>query len=119
MFLKIIRKLQNNPIFLFFSSVKTAIALLLILALVVAIGTIIESRYNAEYAQLLVYNTNWFRFLIFLIGLLILNATIARIPWKKRHRGFLVTHLGMLLILFGAYITSTQGIDGYLRVTEG
>ena len=62
--------LKKNPIFKFVSSVKLAVPLMLTQALIVAVGTIFESRYNSEYAKLMIYNSGWFAGLM---GLLWIN----------------------------------------------
>ena len=113
------QSLNRNPVFKFLSSVKLAVPLMLILGGVVAAGTLYESRYNAEYAGLLVYKTFWFEGLMFLLWINILFAALSRIPYKAHHTGFVITHIGLLTLLIGALITSRTGIDGQLRVLEG
>jgi hypothetical protein len=119
MFMNYIKVLQQNTVFRWFSSVKLAVPLLLIIAVTVAAGTLIESHFNATYAKLLVYGTWWFNLLLLVLGVVIFLATISRLPWKKRHIGFLVTHLGMLTLLTGSVITKYYGVDGQLRIEEG
>jgi hypothetical protein len=117
--LKLIKKIQKNYLFKVFSSVKMAVFIMVLILIATAIGTIVESRYNAELASLYIYAAPWFNALLFLVGILVINATIARLPWKKRHTGFLITHLGIVTLLIGAYITQNYGIDGILQVEEG
>ncbi|MEQ1876126.1 MAG: cytochrome c biogenesis protein ResB [Bdellovibrionia bacterium] len=114
-----IRRLQKNPIFKYASSIKLAIPLLLIVAATVAWGTIIESRYNADLARRMVYQSDWFTVLLALLWLNIFCATVSRIPFKLHHLGFVITHIGLLTLLAGGMITSTWGIDGVLRVQQG
>ena len=114
-----VKILNKNKIFKFFSSVKLAVPLMLILSAVVAYGTILESQYNSEYSSLMIYKTMWFGILIILLWINIFCATISRIPFKKHHTGFVITHIGLLLLLIGGYVTNQYGIDGQLSVTEG
>lgn len=114
-----IKKMQANPVFRTLSSVKMAVPVLLLIAAVVAVGTLYESRYNAEYARLMVYQTVWFEFLLGLLGLNIFLATLSRLPWRKGHLGFLITHLGMITLLTGSWVTKYYGLDGQLYVLEG
>lgn len=114
-----IKKMQANSIFRTLSSVKMAVPVLLTIAAVVAVGTLYESRYNAEYARLMVYQTVWFELLLGLLGLNIFLATLSRLPWRKGHLGFLITHLGMITLLAGSWVTKYYGIDGQLYVLEG
>lgn len=91
---------------------------MLILATCVGIGTVIESRYNADYARLLIYQAWWFYVLQALLGVNIFCATISRYPFKVHHTGFVITHIGLLTLLTGAFVTAKFGIDGQLVVSE-
>jgi len=117
--LPLIQALQRNPIFKFFSSVRLAVPLMLVIAGVVAAGTLYESRYNAEVANLIVYKSWWFFGLMILLWMNIFCAAVSRIPYKMHHTGFVITHIGLLTLLIGGEITATSGIDGQLRVLEG
>jgi len=108
-----------KKIFYFMGSIRLAVPTMLTLALVVGIGTVIESRYNAEYARLLIYQNPWFSALLIMIWLNVLFAALTRLPWKKHHIGFLITHLGLLLLFGGGFLTNTFGVDGILRIPEG
>jgi hypothetical protein len=114
-----IQALQKNRFFKFVSSVRLAVPLMLIIASVVAAGTLYESAYNSEVARILVYQTWWFHGLILLLWLNIFAATLSRFPFKEHHTGFVVTHMGMLTLLVGAMMTAIWGLDGQLRVQEG
>lgn len=114
-----IKKMQANPLFRTLSSVKMAVPLLLVIATVVGVGTLYESRYNAEYARMMIYQSVWFEALLGLLGLNIFLATLSRLPWRKNHLGFLITHLGMITLLVGSWVTKYHGLDGQLYVLEG
>jgi hypothetical protein len=114
----LIKKLNQNPIFKYISSVRLAVPLMLILGGLVAYGTIVESNYNAEYASMAIYKTGWFGLLIILLWINIFAATISRIPFKLHHTGFVITHIGLLTLLIGGYLTNTEGIDGQLIIPE-
>lgn len=118
-FNKAIFWLQRRPEFRFLSSVKLAIPLLLIVAAAVAWGTVVESKYNAEMAKIVVYNANWFSALTVLLWINIFCATVSRYPFRKAHTGFVITHLGLLMLLAGGVITTSYGIDGSMAVVEG
>lgn len=108
-----------KKLFKFLSSVKLAIPIMLILLVCSVVGTLYESQFNAEYAALKVYKTPWFLAILLLLWINILFAALSRLPWKKRHIGFLITHLGMLTLLFGSFLTMIWGIDGSMQVYEG
>ena len=92
---------------------------MLVLAALVAAGTVIESRYNAEYSAMVMYKSNWFGLILILLWINIFCATISRIPFKKHHTGFVITHIGLLTLLIGGFITNSYGIDGQLSVQQG
>jgi hypothetical protein len=96
----------------FLGSLKLAVFVILSLAAIAAIGTVFEANYNAETAQKLVYHSNYMKFVI---GLLVVNlvfSALERWPWKKRHTGFIVAHVGLLTIILGSLITNLKGVDG-------
>lgn len=115
----VIRWIQLRREFKFLSSVKLAVPLMLIVAAAVAWGTVVESKYNAEMAKIVVYNSGWFSVLMTLLWVNIFCATLSRLPFKKHHVGFVITHLGLLILLAGGVVTSQFGIDGSLAVSEG
>ncbi len=111
--------LLNHPVFKFFSSLKLAVFTILLLAAVLTYGTLAESNYGTRAAHLLVYGTRWFGGVLFLLGLNVFSAALSRWPWKVRHIGFLVTHLGIIVILLGSYVSREFGVDGNLPINEG
>ncbi|MEK7398106.1 MAG: cytochrome c biogenesis protein, partial [Candidatus Poribacteria bacterium] len=110
--LNIVQNLKRNRFFKFLSSVRLAVPLMIILTVVVAVGTVIESRYSAQLASMTVYHAWWFELLLVLLWINILCAAISRIPYKSHHTGFVITHVGLLVLLLGALVTSRYGIDG-------
>lgn len=108
-----------RSLFRFFSSLKLAVFVILSLAFVLAYATVAESYYGMRGAHLQVYSTWWFTGLLFLLGSNVLCAALSRFPWKPRQTGFVVTHLGILILLAGSFATQQWGIDGNLPVMEG
>lgn len=83
------------------------------------VATILESNYDTPTAQYWVYQTSAFYGLLALLGWLILAVALSRLPWQKRHLPFLCAHLGILLLLYGSWLTFQFGIDGSMTITEG
>ena len=108
-----------TTLFRFFASLKLAIFLLLTLALAFAVGTFVESAYGAGAAKLLVYDTPWLTVLLLLLALNVAASALDRLPWQKRHVGFVVTHCGILLMLAGSLMTRAFGIEGQMAIEEG
>ena len=108
-----------NDLFKFFASLKLAIFLIVILGIAFGAGTFIESYHGARAAQALIYRTQWLAVLLALLALNLLASAFDRIPWKKKHIGFLTTHLGIILMLVGALVTQAFGIEGQVQIREG
>ena len=101
--------------FKFFASLRLAVALLVILGIVFGAGTFVESHYGTDAAQVLIYRTHWLGFLLILLAFNLLASALDRIPWKKKHTGFLTTHLGIILLLSGALISQAFGLKASSR----
>lgn len=106
-------------LFKFFASLRLAVFLLASLALVFAAGTFIESAFGTEAAKLLIYRSPWMSLLLILLALNVAAAALDRLPWKRKHVGFVITHAGILFILAGSLLTRAYGIEGQMAVQEG
>ncbi|MBI1977802.1 MAG: cytochrome c biogenesis protein ResB [Candidatus Omnitrophica bacterium] len=106
-------------LFKFFSSLRLAVTLIVVLGIAFAVGTLIESHHGAHAAQVLIYRTKWLAALFFFLALNLFASAFDRIPWKKKHIGFLTTHLGIILMLMGALVTQAFGIEGQVQIQEG
>ncbi len=112
-------KIQQHPLFRFFSSLKLAVVLILSLAFILAVATGIESVYGMRAVKTLVYGTHWFAGVLSLLGVILTCAAFSRYPWKRHQTGFVMTHTGIITIIIGSWITSQFGVDGNLPVSEG
>ncbi len=107
-------------LFHFLGGVRFAIFLILFTALLVAYGTYLESISNShQYAAKLIYEHFLFSFLLSLFFINILFAALRRWPFKKKHIPFLLTHLGLLMIISGTIIKNLFGLQGNLDLWEG
>jgi hypothetical protein len=96
--------------------VKFAVIIIAAFAIVLGVGTFVESYNGVEYANRSIYKSLAFMALQFLMFLSIFYATVQRLPLKKRLYGFYVLHLGLLMIFAGAYVTYHAGVDGSLTL---
>jgi len=101
------------------SSLKLAVALLILLLISLAIGTIVETRTSTETAGVLVYYSWWFIGLQVLLVVNIAMSMAALFPWTKRRIGFVITHASLLIIMLGAALTYFFKIEGRLFIWEG
>lgn len=91
----------------------------IVLAMAIAAGTIVESRYDAQAAGKLVYHTWWMYLILLQLCMTLIAVMIDRWPWKKRHGPFLAAHVGILLLLLGSVFTKYYGLDGTMRFPIG
>lgn len=108
-----------SQLFKLLASLKLAVLLIVLLGGVLAVATILEAEKGREFAQWYVYGSHWFTGLLALLGINILAATLIRFPWKKHQTGFVVTHAGLLVLLFGSIQTFVGGVEGQVAVLEG
>jgi hypothetical protein len=99
-------------------SVQVAILLLAIFALVLFLGTLVESRHDRRVAQQLVYRTWWFGLLLGLLGANVLFAALKKWPWKRHQVGFLITHLGLITLVISGLLTALSGSTGVLVMVD-
>jgi len=100
-------------------SLKIAIGVLAALAVVCSAATFYESAHGTPAVQRVVYQTGWFAALL---GLLAVNITVSmmlRYPWKTHQTGFVLAHIGVLLILAGSLASLHFGLDANLALYEG
>ena len=99
-------------------SLQLALILLATIAIACAIATFAESGFNAKIAQTYIYKAPWF---ILWLGVLCVNlfaVTLTRIPWEKRHTGFIVTHYGIIIMLMGAVVGLQTGFEGNVTLRK-
>lgn len=106
-------------VFKFFASVKLAVIVLLTLMVVLAAGTFVESYHGTDAARILIYQSPWFALVLVILGMNLAAAALDRLPWQKKHSGFVITHLGIILILVGSLMTQRMMIDGQMVIAEG
>jgi hypothetical protein len=105
-------------LFAVFAALQLAIVLLSLFTACLIVATLLESRYSTKIAQDLVYRTWWFSLLLVLLAANVLCAALKKYPWKKHQTGFLITHSGLLLLLFGGLLTTLGGTDGQMVMTD-
>jgi len=100
-------------------SLKLAVVLLVILTVVLAAATFLEAARGRELALWYVYNHIWFIVLLAVLSVNVAAAMAVRFPWRLRHAGFLLAHLGLLAVLAGSIQTFFFGIEGQVSIVEG
>ncbi|HRK61451.1 MAG TPA: cytochrome c biogenesis protein ResB [Candidatus Omnitrophota bacterium] len=108
-----------RAVFKFFASLQLAIGTLSALMIILAVGTIVESRFSADAARILVYDTPWLTLILIVLVLNLACSAADRLPWQKKHIGFVLTHLGIIIVLAGSLATQEAAVDGQMSMTEG
>ena len=104
----------------FIGSVTFALILIALTALLVIVGTLLESHADSHlYAARMIYDRPYFALLLWGFFFNILFAATKRWPFKTRHLPFLTTHLGLLMILAGALVKHYSGFQGWISLNEG
>ena len=102
----------------FCASLKLAVVLIFAMAFALGYATFVEAAYGTPVVQYFVYQTWWFNGLNILLGINIFCAAAIRYPWQRHQTGFVVTHIGLLVLLGGAAIGRQSGVDAQIPVFE-
>ena len=103
----------------FFASLQFAVVLIALLAIVLGLGTFVESAFGTEAVKFGVWNTWWFTLLNALLAVSIFCAAAIRYPWKRHQTGFVITHIGLLVLLAGCLLSQRGGVDAQIPLLEG
>ena len=106
-------------VYRFLISLKLAVFIFIFLAVLTAIGSFVEAKYDQEIANKLVYDSLWMSLVMILLALNLTMVLIDRWPWKKRQIPFVLAHFGILTLMMGFVFTKRFGVDATLQFTEG
>ncbi|MGA2254728.1 MAG: cytochrome c biogenesis protein ResB, partial [Thermoguttaceae bacterium] len=100
-------------------SLLLTVAILVALIAILLWGTVVEKNYGATAAKFGIYGSWWFDTLGFVLGFNSAVALIRRLPWKRQQMGFVIPHLGLIVLLVGCYLSRVYGVEATLMVIEG
>ncbi len=107
-------------LFYFLGGIYFALLLIALAISFVVLGTVLESRTGSHLlAARWTYAHPAFAVLLTCFFINILFSAMRRWPFRKRHLPFLMTHLGLLMIIAGTLIKNYWGLQGQLAVWEG
>lgn len=113
--MKILKQLYH-----FLGSIYLAILLIALTAIFVAAGTVLEAWHDSHlFSASFTYHHPVFFTLIWGFFINILISALRRWPFQKKHIPFLMTHLGLLLLLSGVMVKSYFGVQGSMSILEG
>lgn len=106
-------------LFRFLSSLRLAISLFVAIAGIMVVAT----WYGLDPAIGAIrkdwYGSWWFQVLLGLLALNVFCSTLRRARFEWPHFGFIIAHTGILLVLFGGWLSFTFKIYGDLWLSEG
>jgi len=102
----------------FIVSMPFMAVLMIVLIVVLALATFVESAYSTQTAWALIYGTHWFEFLMLLIGINLVGVMVKQKFFRKKKIVVLLFHLSFILILFGATITRFISYEGNMHIRE-
>ncbi|MFA8017553.1 hypothetical protein [Bremerella cremea] len=105
-------------IYEFAASLSLAVVLLSAMAIALIYATFVEATFNTDVVQFYVYRSWWFGLIYGLLAINIFCAAAIRYPWKRHQTGFVITHIGLLMLLLSGAISRTKGIDAQVHVWE-
>lgn len=101
------------------SSYRLTLVLLVIYALLLAVATFVESRFDSAMARMFVYNNAGFYLLQFLMITNFIAVMLkGRLLQRKRYAA-LIFHIAFVVVLTGAFITRVSGFEGIMHIREG
>lgn len=101
------------------ASIRLAVVTMTGLAVVCGAATVYEARFGTPAAQRVFYRSWWFSLMLVVLAANVLFSMLKRWPWKTQHAGFVLAHVGILLLLLGSLVSIRFGIDGTLTLMEG
>lgn len=103
-----------------FAAIELGVIIIIALGGLTAWGTIVEAQYNdAVAAQKIVYHSIWMYITMGALSITLIAVMIDRWPWRARHTGFVLAHIGILTILAGSLVTKYFGLDGSMAFSIG
>lgn len=101
------------------ASLKLAVVIIIAIGVVTAWGTIVEAKLDAMAAKKLVYHSPWMLIPMVMLVICLTAVMIDRWPWQKRHTGFVLAHIGIIILLLGSLLTQKYGVDGSMTFGFG
>lgn len=107
-------KLKENKIWKFIGSIRVALILFLVIILVSFIGALVPEEIQAR-----IYYSWWFILFLILFALNLFVCSLQRLVFLPKKWSSTITHLSVLVILFGSMISFFFGQRGTVEFVEG
>ncbi len=103
----------------FLNSFKQTQILLVVTMLLLAVATIVEKYYGANFARWLFYHSPILYIPIMLLCANFLCVLMVRHKFYRRRVSFMFTHCSFLFIIAGAFVTHCFSFEGVTKIREG
>jgi hypothetical protein len=110
---------RRHPLLRVLASTALGVALIVLIAVVLAWGTIVGARTSHRAALHSIYGSVWFQALLGLFALNLACCTLKGASLRLSRLGFLVTHVALLVVCAAAVLTINFGAQGLVQVVEG
>ena len=100
-------------------SLTFGICLLSVLLVLMAFGTFIESEYGSDVAKFVIYDNPWFHAVTGLFAFNLFFSILVRLSRGGGSIPFITAHAGILVLLFGCYLTWKHGEEAQITLPEG
>jgi hypothetical protein len=107
------------PVVKLAGSLVLTVVILILLVGVMLWGTVVEKNYGATAAKFGIYGAWWFNALGLILAINSAVALVLRLPWKRQHMGFVIPHIGLIVLLAGCYLSRHYGVEATLAMFEG
>jgi len=104
--------------FSFLVSMPFMAFLMVILIVVLALATFVESAYSTQTAWAVIYGTHWFELLLLLIGINLVGVMVKQKLFRRKKIVVLLFHLAFIMILVGASVTRFISYEGNMHIRE-
>ena len=111
--------LKPHRLFAALGSTILTLVILAVFAVAIAVATFIEAGIGTAGARALVYDALWFEALLALLVVNVIISLFAHMPYKMRQLGFVITHIGFIVVVLGAGVTRYFGYEGRMPIREG
>lgn len=111
---------KHSRVLKFLASLELGVVIIITIAVLTAWGTFVEAHYNdAVAAKKIVYHSVWMYSALIALAISLTAVMVDRWPWREKHIGFVLAHVGILILLLGSVVTRYFGIDGTMSLAIG
>lgn len=124
----------RRPLYRTLASLPFAVSMMISIVAATAAGTFImqgssqdlAASYGSVLTRLLVgfglndlFHALWFNGFLLLLAVSLLLVVVKKKMWKTRKWGYLLAHLGVVVVLVGGLTGNVFGLKGYMDLTKG